>query len=139
MTYRLSIKISGEGKHSSYRSHWGFGDLLHVLILDLNRLWYQFEHRSGSNIPTNTQVVGICKIADLDSIQRRKAIEVIEAETAPRDGKRRCQDWVCAALVSLEVEELVPAGTAEVWLGLVGRSEKEVERAVEEDWEGLRG
>lgn len=146
MAYQLSIEIFGEGDSPNHRSHWGFmiheptkqfGDLLNVRLIDLDKLWYQFDYRSGSKLAT-MEAVGICKVSDLNSQQRQKAIDVIKAEEAPRDGKRRCQDWVLDTLISLEVAEVVPSGTAEIWQGLVGRTATEVERAVGANWIGLR-
>lgn len=102
MSYRLAIEVFGPGDDPNHRSHWGlliyregedFGDLLHVQVIDLQRLWYEPDYRQGARIVTQ-QAVGMCKVADLDEQQRRKVIEVIRAEPAPRDGKRRCQDWV---------------------------------------------
>lgn len=157
-SYTLSVAIFGEGHNPSHRSHWAFtihqsqppqqdptsttttatyGDLLHVRVIDLDRLWYQFEHRYDTHLPTmhNTmQAVGTCKIAELPTAaDRRRAIEIITEEgekRAPRDGGRRCQEWVFETLIALEVEELVPEGTAEFWKGMVGKGAREVERAV---------
>ncbi|KAL2011971.1 hypothetical protein VTN00DRAFT_4689 [Thermoascus crustaceus] len=154
-SYTLSIAIFGEGNNPTHRSHWAFtihqsqppqddptttttyGDLLHVRVIDLDRLWYQFEHRSDTHLPTMhniMQAVGTCKIADLPTAEdRRRAIEIIAEEgekRAPRDGGRRCQEWVFETLIALEVEEFVPEGTAGFWKGMVGREAREVEREV---------
>ncbi|KAL4788291.1 hypothetical protein BJX76DRAFT_353321 [Aspergillus varians] len=132
--HELYIPISGPGLTPQSRSHWSFlirtpqapyGDLLHVQAIDLKRLWYQFDSREGIDLST-LQAEGMVKITDLSGEQRRRALSVIRAEAAPRDGKRRCQEWVVDVLVSLEVEELVPDGTAEVWSGFVGRGMGEV-------------
>ncbi|KAB8078516.1 hypothetical protein BDV29DRAFT_144736 [Aspergillus leporis] len=147
MSYHLSILISGEGKDPKYRSHWAFvihqpaqaiGDLLHVRPIDIGRLWYEFEHRSNSDLIL-VDVIGLAKIADLDGSRRLQAIEVIKTEKAPRDGTRRCQDWVFSALIALEVEELVPAGTSKTWKGLMGRTATEVEGAAGQGWTSFRG
>ncbi|KAE8311602.1 hypothetical protein BDV41DRAFT_334651 [Aspergillus transmontanensis] len=147
MSYYLSMVISGEGKDPRHRSHWAFaihqpaqviGDLLHVRPIDLGRLWYEFEHRSDSDLIL-VDAIGLAKIADLDGSQRLQAISVIRDETAPKDGVRRCQDWVFSALIALEVEELVPAGTSELWKGLMGRTATEVEKAVGPKWTSFRG
>lgn len=97
MAYELSIEIFGTGEDPQHRSHWGFvihrpasyvGDLLHVKLIDLNRLWYQFEQRSGTPLRT-MQAIGKVKVADLSEQQRQHAIQVITASPAPRDGKKR--------------------------------------------------
>ncbi|KAF5856086.1 hypothetical protein ETB97_007886 [Aspergillus alliaceus] len=147
MSYHLSIVVSGEGKDPKYRSHWAFaihqpvkvvGDLLHVRPIDIGRLWYEFEHRSDSDLIL-VDAIGLAKIADWDSPQRLQAISVIRDEKAPKDGVRRCQDWVFSALIALEVEELVPAGTSEIWKDLMGKTATEVERAVGTNWTSFRG
>ncbi|KAJ9303236.1 hypothetical protein DTO271G3_610 [Paecilomyces variotii] len=145
MSYEFSIEICGQGEDPNHRCHWGFminqpaecfGDLLHVRVIDLDRLWYQFEYRSGSSLD-DLQAVGKCKIASLTPEQRQNAIELIKAEKAPVDGKRRCQDWVFDTLISLEVEDLVPSGTAEFWKERIGNSAKEVRRACGRNWRGF--
>ncbi|PWY92371.1 hypothetical protein BO70DRAFT_357489 [Aspergillus heteromorphus CBS 117.55] len=142
MSHQLSIEVFGTGEDPNHRSHWGFmihrppnrtGDLLHVRLLDLDRLWYQFEARLGTDLLT-MQAVGICKIAELSAQQRHQAIEVIKNEPAPRDGRRKCQDWVFSTLIALEVEELVPPGTSEFWKSMVGRPARGVARAVGTNW-----
>ncbi|KAJ5653223.1 hypothetical protein N7490_000226 [Penicillium lividum] len=142
MQYQLSIQVFGTGEDPNHRSHWGFvihqpprtfGDLLHVRPVDMDKLWYEFEPRFGTDLDI-MQALGLCKIGTLGSPQRRLAIEVISQEPAPRDGKRKCQDWVFSTLISLEVEELVPAGTSEFWKGMVGLPAKEVRRAVGGNW-----
>ncbi|KAI9925357.1 hypothetical protein MW887_006285 [Aspergillus wentii] len=134
MAYRLSIQISGPGEDPIHRSHWAFmiykphedfGDLFDVKLIDLDKLWYQPDHRIGTSI-IHERPIGMCKIANLDVPQRLRVIEVIKAEEAPRDGKRRCQDWVFDALISLEVEELVETGTAEKWKARIGKSAREL-------------
>jgi hypothetical protein len=142
MAYELSIEVFGLGEDPNHRCHWGFmihqapqafGDLLHVRVIDLDRLWYQFEYRSGAQLGT-MQAVGKCKITNLTPQQRQKAIEVIKAEKAPTDGKRRCQDWVFDTLLSLEAEELVPSGTSALWQRMVGKPASEVQLAVGAAW-----
>ncbi|KAL4932675.1 uncharacterized protein BDV17DRAFT_287617 [Aspergillus undulatus] len=129
-THELYIPIAGPGLTPQSRSHWSFllrkpgatyGDLLHVQVIDLTKLWYQFDAREGIDLSSSSlQAEGMVKIADLTGEQRRRVIATIRNEAAPRDGKRRCQEWVVDALVSLEVEELVPGGTAERWSSFVG-------------------
>lgn len=142
MNYQLSIEVFGNGEDPNHRSHWGFminqppsltGDLFHVRIIDLTRLWYQFEPRYGTNI-ASMQAMGMCKIADLTPKQRLDAIEIITKEPAPRDGKRRCQDWVFDTLISLEAGELLPSGTSEFWKGMVGKPAREVAQACGAKW-----
>ncbi|KAL2870832.1 uncharacterized protein BJX67DRAFT_249891 [Aspergillus lucknowensis] len=146
MTYELLVEVCGPGLSPQSRSHWGFairepgasfGDLLHVQVIDLKSLWYQFDAREGIDLAT-MQAEGMAKINDLTADQRRRVVSIIRAEAAPRDGKRRCQEWVVDALVSLEVEELVPDGTAEFWSGLVGKGAGEVRRATGTNWTPLR-
>ncbi|KAJ5084471.1 hypothetical protein NUU61_009050 [Penicillium alfredii] len=145
MTYELAIEISGAGEDPNHRSHWGFvihqppqpfGDLLHVHLIDLDRLWYDFEVRVGSTIPS-MQAVGKVKLASLDARQRHEAIEVISAEPAPRDGRKRCQDWVFDALLALEVNDLVPDGSCRFWKGMVGRAARDVRVAAGDSWTSL--
>ncbi|KAL4919928.1 hypothetical protein BDW62DRAFT_178020, partial [Aspergillus aurantiobrunneus] len=128
-THELYIPISGPGLTPQSRSHWAFllrtpnstyGDLLHVQLIDIPRLWYQFDSREAIDLCT-LQADGMAKVTDLTAEQRRRLLAVVRREPAPRDGKRTCQEWVVDALVALEVEELVPEGTAGVWGGLVGR------------------
>ncbi|KAL2835118.1 hypothetical protein BDW59DRAFT_155943 [Aspergillus cavernicola] len=146
MAYELSIEVCGPGLTPQSRSHWGFairergasfGDILHVQLIDLERLWYQFDAREGIDLAT-MQAEGMAKVVDLTAEQRRQIVAVIRAEPAPRDGKRRCQEWVVDTLVSLEVEELVPDGTAEFWTALIGKRAGEVRLAAGADWTPLR-
>ncbi|KAJ5947719.1 hypothetical protein N7466_000734 [Penicillium verhagenii] len=146
MQYQLSIEVFGTGEDPKHRSHWGFvihqpprtfGDLLHVLPIDLERLWYEFEPRYGTELDI-MQALGLCNIATLNSEPRRLAIELISQEPAPRDGRRKCQDWMFSTLISLEVEELVPPGTSEFWKGMVGLPAKEVQRAVGRNWSPIK-
>ncbi|KAF9883683.1 hypothetical protein FE257_003067 [Aspergillus nanangensis] len=142
MSHQLSIEISGAGEDPNHRSHWAFavhqpssrtGDLLHVRVLDLDRLWYGFEFRRGTRLGA-MQGVGLCKLAPLDARQRQHAEELIRNEPPPTDGKRKCQDWIVDALIALEVEELVPGGTAEFWSRMVGKPARLVCEAVGGDW-----
>lgn len=145
MEYELCIEIFGLGEDPNHRCHWGFvirkpanpyGDLLNVQIIDSDKLWYHFEYRP--NIELNTMgAVGLCKIATLTFQQRLKAMEIIKGERAPMDGEKRCQDWTFDTLISLEVEDLVPAGTSEFWKGIIGKMAKEIRDAVGENWIGF--
>ncbi|KXG49677.1 Phospholipase/carboxylesterase/thioesterase [Penicillium griseofulvum] len=143
MAYNLSIEVFGPGDSPTHRSHWGFminkpgnlefGDLLQVEVIDSDRLWYGFAPRYATKI-IDKAAVGMCKIADLTSQQRHDAIKVIEKEPAPRDSIGRCQDWTFDALLSLEIEELVPSGTSEFWKGMIGRPAREVAAACGTNW-----
>ncbi|PLN79451.1 hypothetical protein BDW42DRAFT_195167 [Aspergillus taichungensis] len=146
MAYELSIEIFGLGEDPRHRSHWGFvinrpsqlvGDLLHVKLLDLDRLWYEFEPRMSTPLVT-MQAVGKVKLGELTELQRQEAIRVISSERAPRDGKKKCQDWVFDTLLSLEVNELVPPGTCQFWKGMVGKPARSVRGAVGDKWMGLK-
>lgn len=143
MTYDLSIEVFGPGDIPTHRSHWGFminkpgnlqfGDLLQVEIIDAQRLLYSYAPRYATKI-VDKGAAGMCKIADLTSQQRHDAIKVIEKAPAPRNSTARCQDWVFDALLSLEVDELVPSGTSEFWKGMIGRPAREVAAACGTQW-----
>ncbi|CAG8944182.1 unnamed protein product [Penicillium salamii] len=143
MNYDLSIEVFGPGTNPNFRSHWGFminkpgnlefGDLLQVEVVDANKLCYGFAPRYATKI-IDKGAVGMCKIANLTSEQRRQAITIIEKEPAPRNGVKKCQDWTFDALLSLEIEELVPSGTSEFWKGMVGRPAREVAEACSTRW-----
>ncbi|CAI7675632.1 unnamed protein product [Penicillium pancosmium] len=133
MAYQLSIEVFGSGEDPNHRSHWGFmihqppnttGDLLHVRLIDLYRFWYEFESRSNTDI-VDMQALGLCRLAELTPQQRLQVIQVIKSEPAPRDGSRKCQDWVFSTLLSLEMEKLVPDGTSEFWKGMFELMERE--------------
>ncbi|KAJ5259354.1 hypothetical protein N7478_012335 [Penicillium angulare] len=137
MAYELSIEIFGTGEDPQHRSHWGFvihrpsslvGDLLHVKVIDLDRLWYQFEPRMNTPLRT-MQAVGKIKLGDLNEQQRQHAIQGWE---------KRCQDWVYDTLLSLEVEELVPSGTCHIWKGMVGKSARAVQATPGVNWMSLK-
>ncbi|KAJ5795156.1 hypothetical protein N7457_001755 [Penicillium paradoxum] len=143
MAYNLSIEVFGPGDIPTHRSHWGFminrpgnlefGDLLQVEVIDADRAWYSYAPRYATKI-IDKGAAGMCKIADLTSQQRHEVIKVIEKSPAPRNSRGRCQDWVFDALLSLEVDELVPSGTSEFWKGMIGRPAKEVAAACGTQW-----
>ncbi|KAJ5462762.1 hypothetical protein N7475_007706 [Penicillium sp. IBT 31633x] len=143
MAFNLSIEVFGPGDTPPHRSHWGFminrpgnlefGDLLQVQVIDAQRLWYGFAPRYATKI-VDQAAVGMCKIAELTSQQRHEAIRVIEKEAAPRNGTSRCQDWVFDALLSLEIDELVPSGTSEFWKGMIGKPARDVAVACGTQW-----
>ncbi|PLB46600.1 hypothetical protein P170DRAFT_438320 [Aspergillus steynii IBT 23096] len=146
MTHHLCIQALGTGENPNHRSHWlfliytptdDFGDIYQVLPIDLERLWYQYDLREATTIKT-PQAVGMCTIAVLDAKTRLEVIRVIQNEPAPRDGKRRCQDWTVDVMISLEVEELVQPGTAEKWSQRVGMTARELARSCGEDWVEFR-
>ncbi|KAF1918788.1 hypothetical protein BDU57DRAFT_511539 [Ampelomyces quisqualis] len=95
--YTLSIGVYGDGEDPSHRSHWGFlmskpgqavGNLLHVQLISLQGLVYQFETRSGHPLQSQT-----CKgMVLLDYIQPanyNQVVKIISEEPAPRNGKVR--------------------------------------------------
>jgi hypothetical protein len=142
MSYELSIVISGPGIDPQYRSHWGFiihrtgddyGELLHTLLIDLGGLWYQFENRSGIPLISH-ESEGRFKIATLDYERHIEAKRIISEEPPPRDGKKRCQDWVLDVVISLEVGEIVDAGLSNRVEGLVGKSAEDLAAAVGSAW-----
>ncbi|KAK1141561.1 hypothetical protein N8T08_008976 [Aspergillus melleus] len=146
MAYELSIQVFGTGEDPRHRSHWGFvihkpsalvGDLYHVKVIDLDKLWYQFEPRTSTPLRT-MQAVGKVKLGDLSEKQRQDAIQVITSSPAPRDGRKRCQDWVIDTLVSLEVDELVPHGTCHFWNEMVGKSARAVQATPGVNWTSLK-
>jgi hypothetical protein len=147
MSYELSIVVYGPGTDPQHRSHWGlminrvgeeYGDLLHTQVINLERLWYQFEERSGAPV-VSRQSEGRYKIAVLTEEKRRKAKDVIGKEPAPRDGKKRCQDWVLDVVIALEVEEIVDPGLSNTVGELVGKPAKDVAAAVGEAWIPAKG
>lgn len=64
-----------------------FGDLFHVKVIDIGKLWYEFDTRTGTPLAT-MQAVGKVKIANLTASQRQAAINVISSEKPPRGGVR---------------------------------------------------
>ena len=142
MAYKLSILVSGPGTDPRYRSHWGFminqtdrdlGDLLHTQLIDLSRLWYQFEERTDTPVISKSSE-GRIVLATLTAEQREKAKQIIRQEQAPRDGRKRCQDWVSDTIISLEAEEIVDAGLSTVVAQWVGQSAAQVSRAAGWRW-----
>lgn len=146
MTYQLSVGIFGPGTYE--RAHWGFiihkpqeqfGDLLHVRVIDIPSNRFIFEHRSGHALD-DQDAWGICKITLLDDIRRSNVILILSSEQPPFGSRRRdCQDWLLDALVSLEVEGLVPNGTSQTWASRVGKETKVIEGEAGMNWEPLNG
>jgi hypothetical protein len=80
-TYTLSIAVHGLGTDPNNRSHWAFflhqlnnprGHMLQVLLIDQDRLWYQFDTRSAVQI-LSPDCDGYFTIADLDISQYQRA------------------------------------------------------------------
>jgi hypothetical protein len=136
----LSIIVYGLGTDPNHRSHWALaihrpdeqnGVVLQVIPIELSRLIYQFDLRRDVLL-CNKSSEGSFIVATLD--HSRRAEELIREEPAPRDGVERCQDWVLRAIISLEAEEIVPAGTSEWISGLVGRPAENVAHTVSARW-----
>lgn len=144
MSYNLSVVVYGPGDDPNHRSHWTFalhapnssiGNLLHVTVLDLDKLIYGFDKRKGVEVQSKSSE-GYFTIASLSPEQYRRADEIISQEPAPNNGKDRCQDWVQNCIIALEVEEIVPPGTSE-WLGvLVGQPAATVASKTGARWVG---
>ncbi|KAF2118758.1 hypothetical protein BDV96DRAFT_642934 [Lophiotrema nucula] len=129
MSYNLSVVVSGPGDDPNHRSHWAFalhapnssiGNLLHVTVLDLDKLIYAFDKRKGVEVQSRSSE-GYFKIASLSLEQYRRTDQIISQEPAPNNGRDRCQDWVQNCIIALEIEEIVPSGTSEWLSGLVGQ------------------
>lgn len=141
-TYALSIVVYGPGTDANHRSHWAFaihqntaesGVLLHVQVIDLGRLIYQYDERRGVDVRSRSSE-GSFAVASLTKEQVQQAVKVIREESAPRDGVERCQDWVLRAIISLEAEEIVPSGTS-AWIEtLVGQAATTVAQAAGGRW-----
>lgn len=145
MTYQLSVAIFGPG--ISEHAHWGFvihqspsphGDLLHVRLIDIPSNRFIFENRSGHGLESQN-AWGLCKISLLDHAQRSKVISILSSEKPPSGGTKDCQDWVIDALVTLEVEELVPARTAHNWSSRIGKQTDAIKSEVGINWNSLNG
>jgi len=141
-TYCLSIAVYGPGDDPNNRSHWAIflhaptgsvGHMLHVSLIDRDRLWYQFDPRNDYDIFSPSSE-GCFLVATLTLSQYQQAYQIISQEPAPANGTDRCQDWVLACIIALEVEEIVPPGTSE-WVGaLVGRTAADVAAITGDRW-----
>lgn len=138
----LSIVIFGPGIDARNRSHWAFaihergsniGTILQVLVIDLNRLIYQFDERSGVDVRSESSE-GSFSVAALEKEQIRQAIKIIREEPAPRDSVERCQDWVLRTTISLEAEEIVPPGTSSWIQSLIGQASATVAQITASRW-----
>ncbi|EGX48058.1 hypothetical protein TWF173_003782 [Orbilia oligospora] len=126
--YQLSIVIYGPGTDPNNRSHWALalhregeihGDLFQVLLVDRDRLWYQFDKRTGVEILDKSSE-GCVTVATISVGHRRHAKRIMSTEPVPMDGLKRCQDWVADCIVTLEIEEIVEAGTSHFVQRLIG-------------------
>ncbi|EME88845.1 uncharacterized protein MYCFIDRAFT_126477, partial [Pseudocercospora fijiensis CIRAD86] len=126
----------------NHRSHWALavhkeneqrGTMLHVSVIDLPRLVYQYDLRRDV-VLRSASSEGPFTVAALAQGSVDRAVQLISEEPAPRDGVERCQDWVLRAMITLEAEEIVPAGTSHWVSGLVGQPANSVARAVGERW-----
>lgn len=141
-SHALSIVVHGLGTTADHRSHWAFavheetsgrGTLLHVQLIDMGNLIYQYDERRGVDIRSRSSE-GSFTVTSLTKDQARQAIKVIREEPAPKDGVERCQDWVLRAMISLEAEEIVPSGTS-AWIEtLVGQAAIMVAQAAGNRW-----
>lgn len=140
--YVLSIIVDGPGTDPKHRSHWALaihrrdersGILLQVNVIELSRLIYQFDIRQDVLLRSRNSE-GSFLVAPLAQSSTKKAVEIISEEPAPRDGVERCQDWVLRAMISLEAEEIVPAGTSHWISDLIGQSAENVARMVSARW-----
>ncbi|EMD92018.1 hypothetical protein COCC4DRAFT_63423 [Bipolaris maydis ATCC 48331] len=129
-TYTLSVVVHGEGDDPNNRCHWSFvfhragadrGNLLQVLLIDLDRLWYQLDRRDGVTI-LSASSEGCFQVATFSANQYAQVHSIISKEPAPRNGRDRCQDWTVNCIIALEAEELVLPGTSDCVSGLVGKS-----------------
>lgn len=93
--YSLAIEVDGDGEDPNHRSHWGFlifmpgtsvGKLMHVQLLSLEGLVYQFETRKGQ-VLNNQSSEGRILLADIDSQHYDRVVEIISKEPAPRNNK----------------------------------------------------
>lgn len=97
-----------------------------------------FENRSGHGLESQN-AWGLCKISSLDNAQRSKVISTLSSEKPPSGGAKDCQDWVIDALVALEVEDLVPGGTAQNWSSRTSKQTNAIKNEVGVNWMSLNG
>lgn len=106
---------------------------MHVTLLDLEKLIYQFDSRKDVEFRSPGSE-GSFVVGYLTREHMRQAVEIISKEPAPRDGVEKCQDWILRAVISLEAEEIVPPGTSDLISKLVGQPAVVVAQAVGERW-----
>lgn len=115
-----------------------FGDLLHVRVIDIPSNRFIFENRSGHRLESQG-AWGLVKLTQLNHEQRARVISVLSAEKAPNGGSDDCQNWLISGLVALEVDELVPDGTAETWTRRVGKPTMTIKGEAGANWASLNG
>ncbi|KAJ8111989.1 hypothetical protein OPT61_g5540 [Boeremia exigua] len=129
--------LDGPGEDPNNRSHWGFlihsqgqkvGNLLHVQLISLTGLVYQFEVKSGHPLESET-CEGQLLLNYIEASKYHQVVSTISQQPAPRNNKDRCQDWTLECVIALEAEELVPAGTSTLVGGLIGKSAQAVATA----------
>lgn len=140
--YSLSIVVDGPGTDANHRSHWTFaihhnaaetGIIMQVQVIDLSKLIYQFDERTGVDIRSKGSE-GSFAVASLTHEQMQQAVRIIREEPAPRDGVERCQDWVLRTIISLEAEELLAPGASAEIESLIGKPATTVAQQVSERW-----
>ena len=141
-SYSLSIVVDGPGTDANHRSHWTFaihhnaaetGTIMQVQVIDLSKLIYQFDERSGVDIRSKGSE-GSFTVASLTHEQMRQAVKIIREEPAPRDGVERCQDWALRTVISLEAEEVVPPGASAEIETLIGKTAAAVAQQLGGRW-----
>jgi hypothetical protein len=140
--YSLSVVVDGPGTDANHRSHWTFaihhnaaetGIIMQVQVIDLSKLIYQFDERTGVDIRSKGSE-GSFAVASLTHEQMQHAVRIIREEPAPRDGVERCQDWVLRTIISLEAEELLAPGASAEIESLIGKPATTVAQQVSERW-----
>jgi hypothetical protein len=93
--YTLSIGVYGDGENPNHRSHWGFlifqegcevANLLHVSLISLVGLIYQFETRGGQALESQT-CEGRILLGYIEPTKYHKVVGIISSEPAPRNNK----------------------------------------------------
>lgn len=106
---------------------------MQVQVIDLSKLIYQFDERTGVDIRSKGSE-GSFAVASLTHEQMQQAVRIIREEPAPRDGVERCQDWVLRTIISLEAEELLAPGASAEIESLIGKPATTVAQQVSERW-----
>lgn len=141
-SHSLSIVVDGPGTDANHRTHWTFaihhdnadhGTIMQVQVIDLGKLIYQFDERRSVDIRSKGSE-GSFTVASLTLKQAQQAAEIIRQEPAPRDGVKRCQDWVLRTTISLEAEEVVPPGTSADIETLIGKTAAAVAQQIADRW-----
>jgi hypothetical protein len=95
--YTLSIGVDGDGEDPNHRSHWGFllfkpgnevGNLLHVQLISLEGLVYQFETRSGEPLESQSSE-GSVFLGHIEPTKYNQVVKIISEEPAPRNNEMR--------------------------------------------------